>query len=84
MPKKNRIKTPYPGVYYIEGCHRNAAKKERTFYIRYRKNGKLIEERVGLRFRDGMTGEKAASIRAECIVGSQLSSKKSLYMIPEK
>lgn len=36
----------------------------------YRKNGKLIEEKVGGQFKDNMTPAKASSIRGLCIEGS--------------
>jgi hypothetical protein len=37
MPRQERIKTKYPGVYYIEA--NGARGKERIFYILYRRNG---------------------------------------------
>lgn len=69
MPRKRRIKTPYAGVYYIEGPPNNSGKIERTYYIRYRANGKLREEKAGRQFQDDMTPEKAAKIRADKITG---------------
>lgn len=65
MPKKNRIKTTCPGVYYIEGSPRTTGRKERIYYIRYRKEGRLIEKKVGRQFQDDMTAEKAGRIRTE-------------------
>ena len=44
MPSLNRFKTSYPGVYFIKGTCAATAKSERIYYIRYRKDGKLIEE----------------------------------------
>ncbi|MBW1679768.1 MAG: site-specific integrase, partial [Deltaproteobacteria bacterium] len=51
MPSEKRIKTDYPGVYYIVGTSvATGGKDERIYYIRYRKDGKLIEEKVGRQF----------------------------------
>ena len=44
MPK--RFKTKYPGVYYIK-VKGISGRMEKIYYIRYRKDGKLIEEKVG-------------------------------------
>ena len=68
MPKQDRIKTKYPGVYYI------AKGKEIVFYIVYYLNGKKIEEKAGRQFADDMTAAKAAGIRAERSKGNELSN----------
>lgn len=75
MPRVDRINTSYRGVYYISGNAPVIGKKERIYYIRYRKNGRLFEELVGRRFQDAMTPVKAARIRSEIIQGSQPSRK---------
>ncbi len=75
MPRVDRINTSYRGVYYISGDVPAIGKKERIYYIRYRKNGRLFEELVGRRFQDAMTPVKAARIRSEIIQGSQPSRK---------
>jgi integrase len=62
MPKQPRFKTKYPGVYFIEGIGVDG-KPERVFYIQYRKNGKLIEEKAGRQFQDDMTAARAAGMR---------------------
>lgn len=66
-----RIKTDYPGVVFIETTSK-AGKKEKTFYIYYRRDGKQIEEKVGKSIRDNMTAAKANRIRTERIEGRQL------------
>ena len=43
MPEQKRHKTKY---YYIVGSARGSTKKERIYYIVYRKGGKLIEEKA--------------------------------------
>ena len=75
MPRVDRINTSYRGVYYISGDAPAIGKKERIYYIRYRKNGRLFEELVGRQFQDAMTPVKAARIRSEIIQGSQPSRK---------
>jgi len=68
MPKQDRIKTKYPGVYYIDKG------KGKTFYIVYYLNGKKIEEKAGRQFSDDMTAAKAAGIRANRSKGKEPSN----------
>jgi len=68
MPKQDRIKTKYPGVYYI------AKGKEKVFYIVYYLNRKKIEEKAGRQFEDDMTAAKAAGIRADRSKGKEPSN----------
>jgi len=72
VPKQERIKTRYPGVYYIDS--EGARGKERIFYIFYRRNGRQIEEKAGYQYADDMTEAKAANIRADRIRGKALSN----------
>ncbi len=76
MPVKKRIKTAHTGVFYIWGTSVGSGKPEQIYYVRYRKNGKLIEEKAGRRFQDKMTAEKASKIRTDLINGKRLSRKK--------
>lgn len=74
MPSLKRIKTKYPGVYFVTGkSPSRSGKPERIYYIRYRKGGKEIEEKAGGHFKDAMTAAKAARIRTECLEGRRLS-----------
>jgi integrase len=75
MPVKERFKTKYPGVYYIKSTAVGSGKPERVYYIMYRRDGKLVEEKVGRQFQDDMTPARAAQIRADRIRGTQLSNK---------
>jgi len=75
MPAQKRIKTKYPGVYFVEGKAVSNGKPERIYYIRYRKHGKLIEEKAGRQFQDDMTPARAAHLRASRIEGNQLSNE---------
>ncbi len=69
MPALTRNRTKYPGVYYIQRKTAGSLKREKIYYIVYRKDGKQIEEKAGRQFQDSMTAAKAARIRAECIAG---------------
>jgi len=75
MAKQERIKTDYPGVYYVMGPAVATGKPERIFYIFYRKGGRQIEEKAGRQFQDNMTAAKASRIRAERIEGNALSNQ---------
>lgn len=72
MPSMERQKTKYPGVYFIEGS--GASGREKIYYIMYRRNGKLIEEKAGRQYQDDMTPAKAAKARANRIDGDELSN----------
>jgi integrase len=74
MPSLKRIKTDYPGVYYIMGKAVATGKPERIYYIRYRKDGKAIDEKVGRQFQNDMTPAKAARIRTNRIEGRDLTN----------
>jgi len=75
MPAKKRIKTKYPGVYYIESTTGQTGKPERDYYIFYRRDGRQTEEKAGRQFQDGMTAARAATMRAERIRRKQLSNQ---------
>ena len=74
MPATKRDKTRYPGVYYVIGKAVGTGKRERIYYIRYRKNGKQVEEKAGRQFQDDMTPARAANLRSERIGGKVLSN----------
>ena len=46
MPIMKRVKTDYVGVYYIMGTAIGTGKPEKIYYITYRREGKLIEEKA--------------------------------------
>jgi integrase len=75
MPAQKRYKTKYPGVYYIHGKAVGSGKKERIYYIMYRKDGKQIDEKAGRQFQDDMTPARAAQVRTNRIQGKELSNK---------
>ena len=85
MGKPQRIKTKYPGVYYR--IAKRIGKKndeEQVFYIVFKKNGKVIEEKVGRQYADDMTAAKASGIRAERIEGKRPSRKEVREQREEK
>jgi integrase len=71
---KRRL-TTYPGVFYREAERIGGPGKERVYYILFKQDGKLLEEKVGRQYVDNMTPAKAARIRAERIEGKRLSRK---------
>ena len=73
MATMGREKTKFPGVYYIIG-KASDGRPERIYYIQYRKNGKLIEEKAGRQFQDDMTPAKANGIRTDKIEGKVQSN----------
>lgn len=73
MPKSKRIKTSYPGVFYVSVSSKKNERLDRSYYIRYRKNGKQVEEKVGQQFQDEMTPKTASIIRNQIIKGKQMS-----------
>jgi integrase len=74
MATIQRIKTKYPGVFYIEGKDSSGKRKEKIYYIRYRRNDKMVEEKAGRQFRDDMTPARAAGIRSARIEGKEKSN----------
>ena len=63
MPRQTRNTTRYPGVYVVD-----LSSGDQTFFIRYKREGKPIEERAG-RKKQGMTGAKANKIRVDRMSG---------------
>lgn len=75
MAQAKRCKTRYPGVFFRETERVGMKGTEKVFYIVFKKEGKVIEEKVGRQFVDNMTEAKAAGIRAERIEGKRASRK---------
>lgn len=75
MSAKPRIKTKYPGVFFREAERIGSAGTERVYYIVFKKEGKVLEEKVGRQYADDMTPAKAAGIRAERVEGKRASRK---------
>ena len=63
MPRQNRHSTEFSGVYFVKLANEN-----KSFFIRYKRHGKSIEERAG-RGNEGWNAEKAWNLRSERISG---------------
>jgi integrase len=70
-----RHKTTYPGIFYREAERIGGKGLEKVYYIVFKKDGKVCEEKVGRQFKDDMTPSRAARIRAERIEGKRQSRK---------
>jgi integrase len=70
-----RTATKYPGVFYREAERIGGPGKERVFYIVFKRDGKVIEEKVGRQYADNMTAATASSIRADRIENRRPSRK---------
>ncbi|MDD4357888.1 MAG: hypothetical protein PHN98_11640, partial [Smithellaceae bacterium] len=70
-----RHKTEYKGVFYRVGERIGGSGEEKIFYIVFKKNGKVCEEKVGRQYADDMTPAKASRMRAGRIEGRRKSRK---------
>ncbi|MEJ5330613.1 MAG: site-specific integrase [Desulfobaccales bacterium] len=70
-----RHKTKYPGVFYREANRLGGPGKERVYYIVFKKDGKIYEEKVGRQFADDMTPARANQIRSQRIEGKRPSRR---------
>lgn len=75
MAASDRIKTDYPGVFYrvVKMLGGKENETEKVYYIVYKKNGKVHEEKVGRQYADNMSPLKASNIRGEILGGRRLS-----------
>jgi integrase len=70
---KTRYRDGCPeGVYYRKGTRAGTGEEEKVFYIMYRLDGKLIEEKIGRQYANRMTPAKAARHRALRMEGKEL------------
>jgi len=70
-----RQKTDYPGVFFREIRRIGGKGTERVYYVVFKKDGKVIEEKVGYQYRDKMTPAKASAYRSQRIEGKIPSRK---------
>ncbi len=75
MKTSKRNPTKYPGVFFREAERIGASGVERVYYIVFKKDGKVYEEKVGRQYADDMTEAKASRIRGERIEGKRASRK---------
>lgn len=79
-----RKKTSYPGVFYRESKRIGGEGTEKVYYIVFKKDGKVYEEKAGRQYADDMTPARTARIRAERIEGKRLSRKEIRQQRDEK
>jgi len=70
-----RFPTKYPGVFFRLSRRIGEQGQERVFYIVFKKDGKVFEEKAGRQYADDMTAARAARVRAERIEGKRPSRK---------
>jgi site-specific recombinase XerD len=70
MPRQTRHITEFSGVYFVKLANGN-----KSFFIRYKLNGKSVEERAG-RSNEGVNAEKAQHLRTERISGIEFQAEK--------
>lgn len=70
-----RIKTKYDGVVYREAKRIGGNGIERVYYIRFKRDGKSFEEKIGRQFADQMSPVKANRYRSDRIEGRRKSRK---------
>lgn len=75
MKTYSRYPTDYKGVFYRIGERIGGTGEEKIFYIVFKKDGKVYEEKVGRQYADDMTPAKASRIRAGRIEGRRKSRK---------
>lgn len=84
MASRERINVVgYAGVFYVETTRANGKGTEKIYYIRYRKDGKQIEEKAGGQYRDNMTVQKAANIRLQKIEGKEATNEERRQRIKQ-
>ncbi|MHB1184244.1 MAG: tyrosine-type recombinase/integrase [Desulfobulbia bacterium] len=64
-----RFKTKYPGVFFRERQRPGGTGTEKVFYVVFKRDGKMIEEKVGCQYADDMTPAKAATKRGQLMEG---------------
>jgi len=72
-----RHKTEYPGIFYREADRIGGKGKEKVYYIVFKKDGKVYEEKAGRQYADDMTAARAARIRADRIEGRKMSRQEA-------
>ncbi|MFA7013640.1 MAG: site-specific integrase, partial [Desulfobacterales bacterium] len=70
-----RIKTDYKGIYYREVPRIGGKGTEKIFYAVYKKNGVVVETKIGGQFKDRVTASYASRVRSDLIEGRRLTRK---------
>jgi len=74
MPRNERRPTDYKGVFYVESVDPATGKNDKIFYVRFKRNGKLTEEKAG-RSSNAMTAAKASHMRADRMRGKEATNE---------
>lgn len=83
MAASKRFKTPYPGIFYREARRIGGSGVERVYYAVYKRNGKIVETKIGRQYSDDITPARASIIRAQLIEGKQ-TTRKEKRIVSEK
>jgi integrase len=75
MAKQKRIATKYPGVFLVDSISPATGKPDQIIYIRYKVDGKLIEEKAGRTSVNAMSAAKANQLRGERMAGKADSNE---------
>jgi integrase len=75
MGNIKRQPTLYPGVFFRMVDRIGGAGQERMYYIVFKRDAKMVEEKVGRQHADRMTAGKADRVRADRIEGRRQSRK---------
>ena len=70
MPRQTRHSTEFSGVYFVKLANEN-----QSFFIRYKHNGKSVEEKAG-HSNEGWDAEIACLLRAERMAGTEFQQRK--------
>jgi len=70
MPRQTRHSTEFSGVYFVKLANEN-----QSFFIRYKRNGKSVEEKAG-HSNEGWDAEIACLLRAERMAGTEFQQRK--------
>ena len=75
MTSQKRQKTNYPGVFFRESKRIGGQGLEKVYYVVFKVEGKVIEEKVGRQYQNNMTPAKASTIRGKLVEGTRKSRK---------
>ncbi len=71
-----RQRTDKPGVFYRIGKRIGGTGTEKIYYVVFKKDGKMYEEKVGRQYADQMTPARAAVLRSDFIEGRRITANK--------
>ena len=69
---------------FVEGINPATKKPERVYYIRYKRSGKMVEEKAGRASIDNMTPAKANQLRARRMAGDDATNQEKREKVQAK